>query len=234
MQKKPIETGEIVLQKALKIKEEFIKVYTETIKRAGSKELLEYLVKSDFFTAPASTNGHCSKIGGLAEHSLNVYYRLKKLIKNEYKKESPYSEETIALCGLLHDVCKINYYKVEERNVKEDGKWVQRPFYSVDDQLPYGHGEKSVYIINGFLRLTREEALAINWHMGGFDARNLGNPYSMGESFKRYPLCLWTHLADMGATYFDENTALQQAMKEKREAEEQNEIKTNESNKDGE
>ena len=119
------------------------------------------------------------------------------------------SEESIAICGLLHDLCKIDFYKVEMRNVKENGEWVQKPYYSVDEKLPYGHGEKSVYIINGFIRLTREEALAINWHMGGFDSRfQGGGGNGLSESFRRFPLSVWLHVADLTSTYIDENSLL--------------------------
>ena len=90
------------------------------------------------------------------------------------------------------------------RNVKENGEWVQKPYYVIDDQLPYGHGEKSVYMINGYLRLTREEALAINWHMGGFDSRCKGGDNSISEAFALYPLILLLHLSDLQATYIDE------------------------------
>ena len=90
------------------------------------------------------------------------------------------------------------------RNVKENGEWVQKPYYVIDDQLPYGHGEKSVYMINGYLRLTREEALAINWHMGGFDKRTQAGGNEMAASYYKYPLCVLTHIADIMASYLDE------------------------------
>ena len=90
------------------------------------------------------------------------------------------------------------------RNVKENGEWVQKPYYVIDDQLPYGHGEKSVYMINGYLRLTREEALAINWHMGGFDKRTQAGGNEMAASYYKYPICVLTHIADMMASYLDE------------------------------
>lgn len=187
----------------------FLEIARSIIKRDGIDNLLEYLEKGDFFTAPASAKFHCDYEGGLLEHSLNVYNRLRQNILNEYGDFNTYSEESIAICGLLHDLCKVDYYKVEMRNVKEKGEWVQKPYYVVDEKLPYGHGEKSVYIINGFIRLTREEAIAINWHMGGFDHRvQGGNGTSVGESYKKFPLALWLHLSDMQATYLDENSLL--------------------------
>ena len=185
----------------------FIELYRANIKRKGSEELLEYLKKSDFFTAPASTRFHLACEGGLVEHSVNVYLRLKSLLDLEYGEKRPeiYSDETVAICGLLHDVCKIGVYAVSYRNVKENGIWKEVPFYTTDEQLPYGHGEKSVYIINGFLRLTREEALAINWHMGSFDDRVRGGSHSIAKAYADYPIAVLTHLADLSATYLDEN-----------------------------
>ncbi len=188
---------------------EFITTYRTFIKREGADKLLDYLLtKSDFFTAPASSKFHNNFEGGLLSHSLNVYKRLVKLLKAEYgeKWTEVYSPETVAIVGLLHDVCKINFYKVSQRNVKnkDTGAWEQVNYYTVEDQLPYGHGEKSVYIIGGFMRLTREEAMAINWHMGGFDDRVRGGSYTVGVAFQQYPLAVLTHSADFLATYLDE------------------------------
>lgn len=187
-------------------KEEFIKIVTETIKRPGIENLMKWLEKTDFFTAPASTRFHLSEEGGLCEHSLNVYKRLKREIISEYEYESPYSDESIALVALFHDTCKTDVYKVEMRNVKnkETGKWEQEPYYTFDDAIPMGHGEKSVYIINGFLRLTREEAMAVMWHMGGFDVRVKGGDFSVNKAFEMYPLAALLHVADLKATTLDE------------------------------
>ena len=174
-------------------KDKFIEIYKKLIKREGADKLLEWLEKSDFFTAPASTRFHGSEEGGLVKHSINVYERL-KVINGE--------NETTAICGLLHDLCKVNYYSIEMRNVKEKGVWIQKPFYTVNDTLPYGHGEKSVYIISGFMKLNRDEAMAINWHMGGFDYR--GQSPALTVAFEQYSLALNLHIADMQATYLDE------------------------------
>lgn len=189
----------------LSVKEEILSIIDKNINRDGIDKLKEYICSSDFFVAPASRNQHMACEGGLAEHSLNVYKRLRSLVLAEYGGFDKYSEESIAICGLFHDLCKIDFYTIEMRNVKEDGVWVQRPFYSVNEKLPYGHGEKSVYIINGFIRLTRDEALAINWHMGGFDTRVQGGSYSVGEAYRIDTLALLLHIADMQATYIDEN-----------------------------
>lgn len=190
-------------------KAEFLKIYRASIKREGSEKLLDWLLnKSDFFTAPASTKYHSCFEGGLCEHSVKAYYRFVQNLQNEYEDEaeSKITAESVAIIALLHDVCKTNYYKVDYRNVKNDnGEWEKRPFYTIDDQIPYGHGEKSVYMISGFMRLTRDEAMAINWHMGAFDARVAGGQMnSLSQAFTKYPIAFLFHLADAMTTYLDE------------------------------
>ena len=169
-------------------KDQFIDIYNQYVKREGASKLLAYLESTDFFTAPASTKFHLAHEMGLCEHSLNVYYRLKDLVKNEKSDwANKISDETIAIVALLHDVCKAEMYVVDYRNQKQpDGSWVKVPYYTIDEKLPYGHGEKSVYIINGFMRLTREEAICINWHMGGFDERVKGGSFSISRAFQQY------------------------------------------------
>ncbi len=185
-------------------KERFIDIYKTYIHREGSDKLLDFLLShnSDFFEAPASTRFHGSYEGGLLEHSLNVYDCLKDYLDRPRTKEVyqlQYSEESIAIVSLLHDLCKINCYKKSYRNVKENGQWIQVPTYEYNDTLPYGHGEKSVYMISGYMRLSREEAFAIRYHMGfagNEDARNVGSAFEM------FPLAFALSTADMEATYF--------------------------------
>ncbi len=188
-------------------KQEFIDLYKKYIKREGSQDLLDFLLssKSDFFDAPCSTRFHLSQEGGLVEHSINVYECLKDYLERSRVKtlyELSFSDESIAIVALLHDLCKINVYKKSYRNVKdESGKWIQVPAYDFQDELPYGHGEKSVYIISGFMKLTRDEAFAIRYHMGFSDTENVRN---VGEAFQRFPLAFALSTADMEATYFIE------------------------------
>ena len=190
------------------MKDKFIKAYTENITRPGADKLLAWIESSDFFTAPASTRFHLSSPGGLLEHSLHVFERMKAICANEATITPGFNEpsmETIAICGLLHDICKANFYAVEMRNRKNDqGRWEQYRFDVVDDKLPYGHGEKSVYIVSGFMRLSREEAMAIRWHMGFSDNDFKGGGYSVGNAFEKFPLAVLLHIADLQATYLDE------------------------------
>lgn len=187
-------------------KDEFLEIYYDNIDRDGADKLLEWLEKSDFFTCPASTKRHNACEGGLCAHSVNVYKRFVKLLEGEYGENwgEKVSPESVAIMGLLHDVCKVDTYKTDVKNVKVDGVWVQKPYYKVEDALPYGHGEKSVYIISAFMKLTREEALAINWHMGEFDQRVQNGSYMISDVFYKYPICFLMHLADLTATYLDE------------------------------
>lgn len=188
---------------------EFEQIFLQHIHREGADKLLQYLKESDFFVAPASARFHLAEQGGLAQHSVNVYNRLLSLIKHEYGDEynKVHSDESIAIVGLLHDLCKVNYYTQEMRNVKENGQWVQKPYYTVNERFPFGHGEKSVFIINQYMKLSAEEAMAINWHMGGFDARVLGGSYAVSDAFNKYKLCVHMHLADLQASYLDEERA---------------------------
>ncbi len=189
-----------------KNQEKFIELFNEYIKREGAENLLDWLINSDFFTAPASSKFHSAYEGGLCEHSLKVFYRFVKLLKMEYGENftDSISMESVAIIALLHDVCKVDFYKTEYRNVKVDGQWIQVPYYSVEDKLPYGHGEKSVYIIGSFIKLSREEAISINWHGGGFDDRVRGGSYAMSEAYYKFPNAMIFHSADMMATYLDE------------------------------
>lgn len=190
-------------------KEKFIKIYEENIKRPGSDNLLAWLCSenSDFFTAPSSTRFHGSYEGGLLEHSLNVYECLKDYLSRPRTKEMygmDYSEESIAVVALLHDLCKVNFYAVDYRNAKNaQGIWEKVPYYTIRDELPYGHGEKSVYIVSGFMRLSREEAFAIRYHMGfsGNEDKNL-----VGQALEKFPLALALNVADMEAAYFLEGS----------------------------
>ncbi len=187
-------------------KKEFIRIYKENIQREGSQKLLEYLQASDFFTAPASTRFHSAYEGGLCEHSVKAYYRFLQNLDMEYdgQWEEILSHESVAVISLLHDICKVDYYKVEYRNAKVDGQWQKIPYYTVEDKLPYGHGEKSVYIVSSFIKLDREEAMAINWHMGGYDRRVLGGCYALSSAFYQHPISLIFHISDVQATYLDE------------------------------
>lgn len=186
-------------------KQLIIDIFRTHVHRDGSEKLLDYLVnKSDFFTAPASTRFHGSYDGGLAQHSLNVYNCFKAYLERERVRELynlNASEETMAVCALLHDICKVNVYTRGTRNVKneETGQWEKVPTYFFDDRLPYGHGEKSVYMITGFMRLTREEAFAIRYHMGFSGDEPVGN---VGKAFEMFPLAFALSTADMEATYF--------------------------------
>ena len=190
-------------------KEEFIEIYRENIRRDGADALLDYLEhKSDFFTAPASARFHGAYAGGLCEHSVNVYHCLTAYLERERVKELyglEYPAESAALVSLLHDVCKTGCYREGSRNVKgPDGKWQAVPTFFYEDPLPYGHGEKSVYIVNGFIRLTREEAMAIRWHMGGFDDAVRGGSFAVSDAYNTYPLAVKLHIADLTATYLME------------------------------
>ena len=197
------------MSEKINFKEKFVEIYSRDINREGAAELLSYLESkaSDFFTAPASLRYHGAYEGGLVEHSVNVYECLTEYLSRGRVKEvygMDYGAESVAIAALLHDVCKINCYKPGTRNVKdENGKWQSVPSYDYDDKLPYGHGEKSVYIITGYMRLSREEAFAIRYHMGFSGIEDKRN---IGDALERFPLAFALNVADMEATYFLEGS----------------------------
>ena len=186
-------------------REKFIEIFKSTIKREGADKLLEYLTeKTDFFEAPASTRFHGAYEGGLLEHSLNVYECLCDFVKRPRFKDKygfVFDEESLAIAALLHDICKTNFYKTEMRNVKKNGVWESVPYYTIEDNLPYGHGEKSVYILSGFIKLTRDEAFAIRYHMG-FSGPEDAN--QIGKALEMFPLAFALCVADMEASYYME------------------------------
>ena len=181
---------------------QFIDIYNKNVTRPGADRLLKWLEGTDFFTAPASTKFHGACECGLVMHSINVY---NVLMSRFYTEED--NKESFTLVSLLHDLCKANFYKVSTRNVKneETGSWEKVPYYAVEDQFPYGHGEKSVYLIERFLRLKPSEAMAIRWHMGGFDDAAKGGCFAISEAYDKYPLAVKLHIADLKATYLMEH-----------------------------
>ncbi len=178
---------------------EKVKELLNKVNRPGMAELMDFLEKSDYYEAPASTKYHGAYKGGLIEHSYNVYEILKGKI--EYHKMNV-SEDTLILVTLLHDLCKVNFYKTDFRNVKNaKGEWEKVPYYTIEDTIPYGHGEKSVMMLTEYIKLTNEEKYAIRWHMGFSEPKEQYLP--LGQAFKKYPLALLLHEADMETTYFN-------------------------------
>ena len=199
-------------------KDTFISAYQKYIHRTGSDSLLDRLLATDFFEAPASTKFHNSFAGGLVLHSLNVFQRMCRNCMNELGTDTlfpPKQVESVAIVSLLHDICKTQSYKMEFKDQKvysdHGTKFDKRgaydlesvPFYTVDEKFPFGHGEKSVFLINEHMDLTRDEALAIRFHMGDFTDRNTSKVYTI------CPLALQLHIADLQATYLDELASME-------------------------
>lgn len=183
------------------------------VKRDGVDKLLEFIKKSDFYDAPASTRYHSCHDGGLLEHTLNVFECLFNKKNNSLwaDKLKDIDDDSLYIVSLLHDICKSYYYGVEYRNkkvysdhgTKKDNAgrfdWESVPSYTVDDKIPYGHGEKSVMMIEEFMPLKPVERYAIRWHMGFTEPKEYWNTF--GEAIKKYPLALALHEADIEATY---------------------------------
>ena len=181
------------------MKTKFIELLKST-NRDGMDKLIEFIEKSDFFKAPASTRFHGAYEGGLAEHSLKVYEILKEKVKHS-PIEINTPDESLIIIALLHDICKANFYKVDYRNAKNAlGEWEKVPYYTIEDTIPYGHGEKSVMMITEYIKLTSEEKYAIRWHMGFSEPKELYT--TLGLAFKKYPVALLVHEADLETSYF--------------------------------
>lgn len=181
------------------MEQEIINLLNST-NRTGMDKLITFLQKSDFFKAPASTRFHGAFEGGLAMHSMKVYEILKEKV-NKSIIPIDIKDESIIIIGILHDICKVNFYKVDYRNAKNSlGVWEKVPYYVVEDTIPYGHGEKSVMMISEYIKLTNEEKYAIRWHMGFTEPKELYG--TIGEAYKKYSIALLAHEADLEATYF--------------------------------
>lgn len=204
--------------------EQFEQIFSQ-ITRPGAEKLLKFLQDSDFYEAPASTRYHNAKPGGLLEHSLNVYKLLKEKLEapgqiwSDIREELGITDETIAVLGLLHDICKVKYYVLGTRNektydeekvkaaapreIKHDANgdyiWEAVPTYRIEDKMPYGHGEKSVAMIDAFMRLTWPERYAIRWHMMFSEPQD--NKGTLSTAVRMYPLILCLSECDMEATY---------------------------------
>nr|KEI08045.1 beta-lactamase [Clostridium novyi B str. NCTC 9691] len=182
-------------------KEKIIELLKST-ERPGIEIIIQYLNETDFFVAPASTKYHGNFDGGLAEHSLNVYNLFKK--KNE-QFDLGLSSDTLIITSILHDICKVNFYKKQPRWRKNDkGKWESYEGYICENDFSIGHGEKSVIKLMQFIKLSKEEIVLIRWHMGGFESKE--NQKDISNSYNLYPAALALHTADLEASYILEET----------------------------
>ena len=88
------------------------------------------------------------------------------------------------------------------------GRWEAYAGYGVVDEFPFGRGEKSCYMVSHYLRLKRDELLAIRWHMGMFDVGEAGssNRYSFFAAIETSPLVLLLQLADNASSHWLEET----------------------------
>lgn len=183
-------------------KERFISLCS-CINRDGIDELMKWIEESDFYIAPASSRYHGNYSGGLLEHSLNVYDELKRLLT--IYPNLDVSEESIVICSLFHDLCKVNMYATEKRNRKNaiTGQWESYDCYIPKERFCYGgHGSKSVFLVQNFIHLTPEEAVAIQCHMSSWED---GTAKYVGSSFEQFPFAWLVHVADESATFIKES-----------------------------
>ena len=205
----------------MEMKEDFIALLRR-IKRSNAniEGLIDKLETTDFFTAPASTRYHNACYGGLLAHSLNVYNNLEMLVKMKGLEEV-IPEDSILICGLLHDMAKINFYEPTVRNKKvysEDGSkydelgkfdWVSEKAWAVkpeSQRFIYGsHEETSEFMARCYIPLKIEESIAILHHHSGMS--NDSTVKNISGLYIRYPVAHLLHIADMLATYLDEESS---------------------------
>ena len=176
-------------------KERFISL-CKTVNREGMDGLLKWLEENDFYACPASSRYHGAYPGGLLEHSLNVYDELVRLLRAY--PEITADPDSVIIVALLHDICKVNMYAIEKRNRKnEQGVWESYDAYTHKEKFHYGgHGSKSVFLAQYYIKLRPVEAVAINCHMSCWD----GNT-TVGSAFEQFPFAWLLHVADESATY---------------------------------
>lgn len=219
-------------------------------KREGSNidGLFKKLDSSDFFTAPASTRYHGAYKGGLVDHSLNVYHNMMSIAKSKHLLaihetvcvnaedvahdntiqpifedriiEGEIEPESIAIVSLLHDMSKMNYYKLDYRNKKvycetgskkdENGRfdWVSVPGYVTapqEERFLYGsHEETSEFMVRQFVPLTYQESTAILHHHFALSFDSIKDVGVVGNIYNRYSIATLLHVADTLAAYIDE------------------------------
>ena len=181
------------------------------VKREGVDKLMAFIRKSDMYAAPASTRFHLSITGGLLQHSLNVLDALRAILTKKEDGSYDYmaagqsvanvSEETVIIIALLHDLCKTYFYETETRNRKVNGRWEQYEAFTVNDKIPYGHGEKSVMMIEEYIKLQPLERYAIRWHMGYTEP----DTTTVSKAIEKYPMVWALHCADIHASSFMED-----------------------------
>lgn len=176
---------------------DFLAVYNRSIGRNGRTALLYWLEnETDFFTAPASSLREITVRDMTDRNAPGV------------RQLSEAEEETVAILGLLHDVCKADvYHQTDPFKAAMEGKLATMAPYEFRDPFPLGHGEKSLFLITRHMALTEEEALAIRWHMGAYDDAVKGGSRSMTEAMNLTPWVWRLQEADMCAAWIDERSA---------------------------
>lgn len=168
----------------------------------GIEDLITYLDNSDWFRAPASSKYHGAYEGGLVDHCLAVYDELEKIAK-AYEGAITTRPASRILVALLHDLCKINTYKPVEKSRKNAaGYWEKYMGWDHTEDYKFGgHGSKSVYIAMCYIKLSPDEAAAINCHMSTWEE---GRIKEVSQVFNDNPLAWMLHVADEAATFIDQ------------------------------
>lgn len=180
--------------------------------RFGVEKLVLAMEEGGFFTAPCSGANHLCKVGGLAEHSLNVYECMKTLNKS---LNAGISEDSLILVSLLHDLGKMgdhnkpnyvaNMIKSKTKK-KETGEYdlmqsEAKPYETNKDLTYEEHEIRSLLIAERYIRLSEDEETAILHHNGLYG--KLDSSYGNANHCKT-KIAYLLHVADMYCSRFVE------------------------------
>lgn len=177
--------------------DEFMTIVQSIQFKRNPDKFIQFLTQGDFFITVAARAHHDNVPGGLYNHSKKVFNSMR--ILNKVSKEK-YSDQSLFYMSFGHDICKINMYKEKQQWYKDqNNKWQSKPGWQIVDDFPVGHGQKSIILMLKYVQLTKEQMLAIRWHMGGFDdyVRDYIGRFTYDAAQDMTPLTRMLHIADL-------------------------------------
>ena len=190
-----------------KVKECIITMSENILETAEKDALISWMENYEFFTSPASTKYHGNKAGGLAAHSLMVFYQslclapgiLRNFSTSELSDKYEIDIKDIFLSAICHDLCKAGFYAVKQRRSKDFTGNVKYESYFVakEENRTLGHGNESVLrFIEIFPQMITNRTVieAISRHMGYTDLTDMEKINY--NNFIQNPLVVIIQLAD--------------------------------------
>ena len=171
-------------------------------KRAGMSEFLKYLQTSGFYESPSACKLHGAYKGGLVIHSTTVFYTWLELdfdMPKHTNRYNSYTQESMLLISVAHDLCKVGRYKFTDDGIKYNKK-----------KSDVGHSLKSLEIIKQFIELTDEEEMCIKFHMGYYGTHEFNEKHGeytlqeLADANNKYKNTRVFHMVDNIAAVFKE------------------------------